>query len=185
MKDLENKLPYNIQFFAEPGAEPELTPEPTATPEPTPEQELSAEERLQQLMVENAKLKKSVDKTSSEAATYKKQLREKLSADEIASQEKAEKEAERQEKFASMERKIAITDLTNNFMDLGYPKDNAIKAATAQNDGDIETLLKIQKEFQDTLVKQREAEWLKNRPTPQTGTGEDGMKDLFIAGFNS
>ena len=89
MKENKVKIPFNLQFFAEPAPEP--TPEPTPTPEPEPQ--LSAEEQLQQMRVEMAKMKKSLDKATGEAADYKKQLRARQSEDEIRLQEKAEKEA--------------------------------------------------------------------------------------------
>ena len=112
MKENKVKIPFNLQFFAEPAPEP--TPEPTPTPEPeqTPEPQLSAEEQLQQMRVEMAKMKKSLDKATGEAADYKKQLRAKQSEDEIRLQEKAEKEAERQEQFDKLLKENTVNKLS-------------------------------------------------------------------------
>ena len=56
-------LKMNLQFFAEPAPEPAPEPEPNPAPEPAPspepEPQLSAEEQIQALMLENAKLKKA------------------------------------------------------------------------------------------------------------------------------
>ena len=82
--------------------------------------QLSAEEQLAQLKVEIAKQKRAMDKAMSETASYKKQLREKLSADEVALQEKAEKEAQLQEEFESLKRENTITKYEKNFLALGY-----------------------------------------------------------------
>ncbi len=174
-------LPFpvmNLQFFAEDISDPEVTdPKPNTDPEPTPdpdpEPQLSVEEQLQQMRVENAKLKKLQEKAASEAAEYKKQLRAKQSADEIALQEKAEKEAERDEQFKQLLKENEVNKLEKNFLALGYPEDKANLAAIAQYDGDTDTLFKIQSEMQQALVKQKEAEWLKSRPEVSTGAGDE------------
>ena len=79
-----NKI--NLQFFAE--------------PEPTPEPQVTLEEQVQQLLLENAKLKKAQEKAASEAADYKKKYNATLTDAQKAAQEKAEKEAEREEQFS-------------------------------------------------------------------------------------
>lgn len=176
MKENSNSSPMNLQFFAETEGATETTTETAkeTTAETTTEVELSAEEKLQQTMVELAKLKKSFDKASSEAATYKKQLREKLSADEIALQENAEKEHEKEEKLNQLLKENTIAKLEKGFLTLGYSGELATKAATAQFENDADELFKIQKEYQDSFAKKIEAEWLKNRPEANMGTGESG-----------
>lgn len=174
------KIPFNLQFFAD---DPTPTPEPTPSPEPTPEPQLSLEEQIQQMRIENAKLKKATDNATSEASNYKKQLREKLSADEIALQEKAEHEAERDEQFKQLVKENAVNKLEKSFLTLGYQPDKAKEAAEAQYDGDVDALFKIQSEHQANLVKLKEAEWLKIRPNPQGGNGDDGCpitKEQFV-----
>lgn len=136
-------------------------------------QELTAEEQLQQMRVEMAKLKKQQEKAASEAADYKKQLRAKQSADEIALQEKAEKEAERDAQFEQLLKENKVNKLEKNFLALGYPEEKANKAAIAQYEGDTDTLFKIQLEMQQALVKQKEAEWLKSRPEVSIGAGNE------------
>ncbi len=188
-KEMEkgNRLPLDIQFFAEPGGDPAPDPEPNPSlnDDPTPDTTPSIEEQLQELMNENAKLKKAQEKAASEAADFKKKYRETLSVQEKASLEKAEKEAEREEQFQALKRENQINKLEKNFILLGYSDEQAHKAATAQYDGDTESLFKIQSEVQQALVKQKEAEWLKSRPEPNAGNGEgDDEEDPFLKGFN-
>ena len=57
------------------------------------------EPTVQDLMIEIAKLKRGLDKASSEAADYKKKYNATLSEKEQADLEKAEREAEKEEKF--------------------------------------------------------------------------------------
>lgn len=170
-------LKMDLQFFAEPAPDPEPAPEPepNPAPEPAPEPEpqLSAEEQIQALMLENAKLKKLQEKAASEAADYKKKYNATLTDAQKAAQQKAEKEAERQEQFDKLLKENTVNKLSKNFLKLGYPEDKAEEAANAQYDGDTETLFRIQSEVQESLIKQKEAEWLKSRPVVTTGAGDE------------
>ena len=182
-------LKMDLQFFAEPAPDPEPAPEPEPNPAPDPapdpEPQLSAEEQIQALMLENAKLKKAQEKAASEAADYKKKYNATLTDAQKAAQEKAEKEAERQEQFDKLLKENTVNKLSKNFLKLGYPEDKAEEAANAQYDGDTETLFRIQSEVQESLIKQKEAEWLKSRPPVTTGAGEGDVEDAFLKGFNS
>ena len=184
-------LKMNLQFFAEPAPEPaqEPEPEPNPAPEPAlspePEPQLSAEEQIQALMLENAKLKKAQERAASEAADYKKKYNATLTDAQKAAQEKAEKEAERQEQFDKLLKENTVNKLSKNFLKLGYPENKAEEAANAQYDGDTETLFRIQSEVQESLIKQKEAEWLKSRPPVTTGAGDGNAEDPFLKGFNS
>lgn len=137
------------------------------------------------LKVQLAKMKKAMDKATSDTARYKKQLREKQSAEEIALQEKAEKEAEREEAYQKLLKENTVTKYEKNFLALGYSEELATKAANAQYDGDTEELFKIQQDFQTSLLKQKEAEWAKSRPNPQAGNGEGDDTDAFLKGFGA
>ena len=150
---------------------------PKADEKPTP----SAEEQLQMLMVENAKLKRAMDKASSEAADFKKKYNATLSEKELATQEKAEEEARRQERLAELEREVSIHRFTESYLDLGYDKDSAIKAATAQVDNDVETLFKLQKKVIDEKVLAKEQELIKDIPRAKTGVYASWTKDQIMA----
>lgn len=139
------------------------------------------EPSVQELMVEIAKLKREKDKASSEAADFKKKWKDSMTEAEKASMEKAEAQAKRDEEFEKMKRTIQINDLTENFMDLGYPKDLAKKAATAQTDGDTTTLLEAQKQFNAFQKKQWETDFLASRPDVNIGgtSGKTYTKEQF------
>lgn len=126
------------------------------------------EPSVQELMVELARMKRAVDKASSEAAEYKKKYNSTLSEKEIADQAKAEAEAKREDEFKELQRKVKVNDLTNSFLKLGYG-DAAEKAAIAQADNDTDALFKIQAEVDAAKKKAWEAEFYKNRPQPQAG----------------
>ena len=137
------------------------------------DKKLSLEEQVQQLMLENAKLKRATDKATAEASSFKKQLREKQSADEIALQEKAEREAQKEEELNNLRRENQINKFEKNYLALGYDMEQAHLAATAQVDGDTDALFKIQNDVQQSLIKAQKAEWMKSIPQINLGVGEE------------
>lgn len=141
----------------------------------------SAEEQLQALMIENAKLKRAVDKSSSEAADYKKKYNATLSEQERASQEKAEEQARRDERLAELERENSIHRYTESYLDLGYDKETAVKAATAQVDGDVDTLFTLQKKVIDEKVLAKEQELIKDIPRAKTGVYSSMTAEQIMA----
>lgn len=178
-------IPMNLQLFAEPPAGGDGDAGDTsatggksgegsnkADPDDEGDDGVSLAEQVAQLKVQNAKLKKANDKATSEAASYKKQLREKQTAEEIALQEKAEKEAEREEQFQKLLRENTITKFEKNFLALGYPADLAAKAATAQCDNDTDELFSIQQTFIEEKEKTMKADWMKSMPNPPAGNDD-------------
>lgn len=141
----------------------------------------NVEEQLQALMVENAKMKRAMERANSEAADYKKKYNATLSEQERASQEKAEEQARRDERLAELERENSIHKFTEQYLDLGYDKDSAISAATAQVDNDVETLFKLQKKVIDEKVLAKEQELIKDIPRAKTGVYASMTADQIMA----
>lgn len=183
----ENKLfmSLDLQKFADEGTENEATTVDNKAEVSTPPKETkvekskesksekSLETQLQELRVTNAKLKKAQEKASSEAAEFKRQLRARQSEDEIALQEKAEKEAEKDELIKKLTRENTINQLTKNFLALSYNSDEATNAAIAQYDGETEDLFKIQSEVQQRLLAEQKNQWLATRPDLNVGVGDE------------
>lgn len=161
---------------ASPKAEPS-----TKTDEKPTTHSASVEEQLQTLMVENAKMKRAMERANSEAADYKKKYNATLSEQERASQEKAEEQARRDERLAELERENSIHKFTESFLDLGYDKESAIKAATAQVDGDVDELFKLQKKIIDEKVLAKEQELYKSMPRAKTGVYASMTKEQIMA----
>ena len=141
----------------------------------------SPEEQMQALMLENAKLKRAMDRASSEAADYKKKYNATLSEQEKANLEKAEEQAKRDERLAELERENSIHKFTESFLDLGYDKESAIAAATAQVDNDVETLFRLQKKVIDEKVLAKEQELIKDIPRAKTGVYSSMTADQIMA----
>jgi hypothetical protein len=153
-------------------------------PEEQKEKKLSETEQLQQLMTDYVKLKKAFDATASEAADYKRKYKATLDEKQVASMEKAEAEANKDARLAELEKIVQIQELTEQFMDQGYSKEAAKKAATARAEGDQATEFNIQKAEFARLIAAREEEWLKSRPQVQQ-SAEEAETDPFLLGFNS
>jgi hypothetical protein len=161
---------------ATPKAEPS-----TKTDEKPTTHSANVEEQLQALMVENAKMRRAMERANSEAADYKKKYNATLSEQEKASQEKAEEQARRDERLAELERENSIHKFTEQFLDLGYDKASAVQAATAQVDNDVDTLFKLQKKIIDDKVMAKEQELYKSIPRAKTGVYASMTKEQIMA----
>ena len=116
-----------------------------------------------------------LDKATSEAAGYKKQLRERMSEDEAAKQKADEERAEIMAELESLRADKAIGEYTTQFMGLGYDETLAKSTAAAIQKGDMTTMFKNHAKFVVEREKAMKAELLKNTPTPPAGDGSGTM----------
>jgi len=160
-------------------------------PQETPHEE-SKTPTIEELMTELAKeraekvkLKNSLDSTASEAAKYKKALREKQSAEEIQTEEKLKAEEQQRQYIADLEAFKRKAEAKSRYALQGMSEELATQAAEAEVSGDYDLLAEVHKKHTDALIKAKEAEWYKNRPDPNVGSGDDAKeKDPFLVGFN-
>ena len=121
-------------------------------------------------------VKKDVaDKYASEAAGYKKQLRERMSEDEAAKAKAAEDMAAVMAELDQLRADKAITEYTAQFMAIGYDEAMAKSTATAIHNGDMSAMFKNHAKFVADREKALKAELLKATPTPPAGAGTTGM----------
>ena len=119
------------------------------------------------------KLKQQLSKANSEASNYKKQLREKMSADEKAKAETEEMINSLTAQNKELKRTIDFTQNKSQLLGLGYDDDMATETANAMIDGDISLVFANQKKFLENQRKQIEKEIYKNQPRPeQVGNGD-------------
>lgn len=167
-------LKYNLQFFADADSEAagnENETKPEAANKNEENQEKKDAPDTQELLNRIATLERKADKASAEAADYKKKWKDSLSSQEQASIEKAEAEAEREEKFNQLLRENSINKLEKTYLGLGYLAEEAEKMAAAEYDSDLETKTKIMREVDARKKKEFEAEFLKSRPEINAGAG--------------
>ena len=121
-------------------------------------------------------VKKDVaDKYASEAAGYKKQLRERMTEDEAAKAKAAEDMAAITAELESLRADKAISEYAAQFMGIGYDEALAKSTAVALQKGDMAVMFKNHAKFVAEHEKALKAELLKSTPTPPAG---DGKKDV-------
>lgn len=106
-----------LQFFADPAPEnPDPTPE-DPEPEKTPE-EIAAEKdaELKRLQAEIVKQKNALDNATKEAATYKKQLREKLTNEEAEAEAAKERQEAMEAELAALRKQSAMGTISKRLM---------------------------------------------------------------------
>lgn len=127
-----------------------------------------------------------LDKATSEAASYKKQLRERMSEDEA----KAAKDAEEREaimtELEQLRAEKVVDQHTTKFLSLGYDEKLARETAKAMAAGDTELVFKNHAKFIADREKALKAEILKSTPTPPAGDGaekktRDDFKKMTLA----
>ena len=114
--------------------------------------------------------KAQLDKVASEAASYKKQLREKMSAEEEKAAREAEERTALQARVEELERERTISTYTNSFLSMGYDEELAKETAEALVTGDMDIVFANQKTFALNREKALRAEILKSTPRPAAGT---------------
>lgn len=126
------------------------------------------EKALEPMTVEDiaaAEIKKhkdARDKAASEAADYKKQLKEKMTEEEKANQELEEMKNE----LNIIKKNNEVTGKKAELIALGYDEKLAGETATALIEGDHAKVVANQKVFLENQKKKLEADLLKNTPKP-------------------
>lgn len=146
-------------------------------------EDMTAEEKL--ALLENFNMpdtkagfvpKAQFDKTASDLAATKKQLRDymtdeqKKEADRLAEHEALKTEVE------SLRRDKVLSEHKASFLALGYDDKAAAEAAAAMVDGKMDVVFAAMKQHGVEAEKNLRAEILKSTPTPPAG-GNDGGKD--------
>jgi len=118
---------------------------------------------------EVVRLKNALSNANSQAAEYKRALREKQSEQERAEAERAEREKAVEEELRDLRRDKTVSGYLANCLALGYDKDLALKAAEAMADNDAATILACQQEYLDAKTREIEAAALNRQPTLTPG----------------
>ena len=119
--------------------------------------------------------KEVFDKTASELANSKKQLREKMSADEIKAKEDSDKMVELQSKYDALLKESEISKNKARLLTLGYEDKLATETAEAIVNGDTDKVFANQKKHLDSVEKRIREEVLTSTPRPTGGNGSETM----------
>lgn len=125
-------------------------------------------------------LRTALSKSNSEAANYKKQLRERMSEEERKAKEEAEKYDEVVRERDALLREKTILGYTARYIALGYDERLASETAEAMANGDTEKVFAALKKHLDATEKRIRAEVLKDTPTPEGGDSSETItKEKF------
>ncbi len=147
----------------------------------TPEEKIKALEAYEIEDVQpdySGYVKKDVfDKTASELAGVKKQLKEKMTDDEAAKQKEQEEREELQSKYEKLLHDSEVSKNKAKLLALGYEEKLADDTAEAMVAGDLEKVMANQKKHLEAVEKKVRAEALKDTPKP-TGDGDSKTMTL-------
>lgn len=141
--------------------------------------EMSAEDKvkaLEALDIEDnaAELKKYKDATSkanSEAAEYKRQLKELQAKEEKGASDTEKQMAEMQKQIETLQKEKTISERKASFLKFGMSEENADKFSEAFTNGDSKSFFEAMTSFVTEHDKAYKAELLKSTPRPN---GEGG-----------
>ena len=153
----------------------------------TPEEKIKALEAFEVAEPDyTGYVKKEVfDKTASELADSKKQLREKMSADEIKAKEDAEKQEKLRSDYDALLRKVALSENKAKLLGLGYEDKLATETAEAMIDGNLDKVFANQKKHLDAVEKKIREDVLRDTPKPEGGNSSDIMTKEKLRGMSS
>jgi hypothetical protein len=126
---------------------------------------------------EVTKLKSALSRANSEAADWKRQLREKQTEAERAEAERSEREKAIEDELRTLRKEKEISKLEAQYLAAGYSAELASASAKAQAEGDTAAVLANQMKFIEETKKSLEAAALGKQPTITPGKPPKGESD--------
>lgn len=126
--------------------------------------------------------KATFDKKASEAAELGKQLKSRMSEEELRRAEEEKAMGDLRAELETLRRDKTLAGYTARFAALGYDEKLAAATAAALADGDMEAVFAAQRQFQAQAEQRLRAELLYDTPKPAPGGGGGAMtKKEFLA----
>ena len=150
---------------------------------------MSAEEKVDALLkiefpdssAELARMKSALDKATSEAADYKKQLKGKMSEDEAAAAERDAKWAEMEAKLKELETEKTISAYKASYLAMpGFDEKLAEETAKALAEGNMKVVFANQQKANAAYEKKLRADLVKQDPNPEGAGREEDEKDSAV-----
>ena len=110
--------------------------------------------------------KEDFDKVMSEASSYKKQLKEKMTAEETAAAEAKAAQEKLQNDYNALLKENTISKNVAKYIALGYDEKLAKSTAEALYDGDMETVFANAAKANQALADKLKADLMRNSPRP-------------------
>lgn len=151
--------------------------EPASTPGPAPAHIDDKPEQNKPNPAKSSTVSKALyDKTASELAALKKQIRSRMTEDEQKEADRTANEEAMRAELAELRHEKTISTYKAAYLSLGYDDKLASDAASAMTDGDMDTVFAIMKQHSVTSEKALRAKLLKETPTPPAGGDPEAEK---------
>ena len=142
------------------------TVEQTAPAQP----EIDYKAEYEKLLRDNDKLKRAQSNASADVSRLKKELNEKLSADERAKRDIDEELARLRSENSAYKERERIVGYTEKLLSVGYDPETARKMASGLPEGVDDSFFESQRTFLESTKNQYRAEALNAQPKPSVGT---------------
>lgn len=126
--------------------------------------------------------KEDFDKVMSEASSYKKQLKEKMTAEETAAAEAKAAQEKLQNDYNALLKENTISKNVAKYIALGYDEKLAKSTAEALFDGDMETVFANAAKANQALADKLKADLMRNSPRP-SGAGASPKEESEYMAF--
>lgn len=121
------------------------------------------------------RLKTALSKSNSEAADYKRQLKDRMTEEERRAKEDADSREELQKNHDALLREVNISKNKSKLLALGYEDKLAEETAEAMVNGELDKVFANQKKHLESVRKELRSELLKEVPPPVGGNPSDTM----------
>ena len=142
-------------------------PDPEPDPAPTPSKAPSREGMIS---------KAQFDKVSKELAAAKRQLRAKMTNDEIEEERRRQEQEDMKLELETLRKEKTVSNHKASFLSQGYDEALADEAANAMADGDMETVFAVMRKHSVNAEKALRAKILKETPVPPAGDDPNEAK---------
>ena len=159
----EEKLSLLENMDTDPTPQPDPEPDPAPTPNKAPSREG---------MISKAQF----DKVSKELAAAKRQLRAKMTNDEIEEERRRQEQEDMKLELETLRKEKTVSNHKASFLSQGYDEALADEAANAMADGDMETVFAVMRKHSVNAEKALRAKILKETPVPPAGDDPNEAK---------
>lgn len=159
----EEKLSLLENMNTDPNPQPDPEPDPAPTPSKAPSREG---------MISKAQF----DKVSKELAAAKRQLRAKMTNDEIEEERRRQEQEDMKLELETLRKEKTVSNHKASFLSQGYDEALADEAANAMADGDMETVFAVMRKHSVNAEKALRAKILKETPVPPAGDDPNEAK---------
>ena len=159
----EEKLSLLENMDTDPNPQPDPEPDPAPTPSKAPSREG---------MISKAQF----DKVSKELAAAKRQLRAKMTNDEIEEERRRQEQEDMKLELETLRKEKTVSNHKASFLSQGYDEALADEAANAMADGDMETVFAAMRKHSVNAEKALRAKILKETPVPPAGDDPNEAK---------